>query len=227
MEGVRANARIRVEPTASQVDLLQMWLDRLNAGDDSARERLIELATDRLRILAHNMLAGDRVRRWEETDDVMQEALVQLHRSLSSLRPPTARDFLRIASFQIRRAILGMARHYFGPRGMGTHQAGPQLSLENDARPSALQETTPSQVASRHEQWLRLQHQVDQLPDELREVTELMWFHALPAVEVARVVGVSERTVRRRWQRARLRLADALHARRPVAARQGNGHDVG
>ena len=57
-------------------------LDRLRACDASARDELLNLAYHRLSRLAHKMLCGyPGVRRWEQTDDVLQNAMVRLCRA--------------------------------------------------------------------------------------------------------------------------------------------------
>ncbi len=53
--------------------VIQGWLDRLHAGDDSAREKLLASASDRLARLARKMLKGyPGVARWEQAEDVLQ-----------------------------------------------------------------------------------------------------------------------------------------------------------
>ena len=59
---------------------IQLRLDRLRAGDASARDELLTMACERLRRLARKMLRGyPGVRRWEQTDDVLQNATLRLH----------------------------------------------------------------------------------------------------------------------------------------------------
>jgi DNA-directed RNA polymerase specialized sigma24 family protein len=68
----------------------QDLLDRHREGDLSARAGLIGLARGRFVALARTMLRRHpHVRRWEETDDLLQAALVRLHRSRRS-RPNVA-----------------------------------------------------------------------------------------------------------------------------------------
>jgi DNA-directed RNA polymerase specialized sigma24 family protein len=58
----------------------------LAAGDDSARARILELCSERLRLLAHRMLNRfPAVRRWEDTDDVFQNAALRLYRCLGEV----------------------------------------------------------------------------------------------------------------------------------------------
>jgi RNA polymerase sigma-70 factor (ECF subfamily) len=56
---------------------VQGWLDRLQAGDESARKELINCACERLTRLTRKMLKNyPRLKRWEQTDDVFQNAAV-------------------------------------------------------------------------------------------------------------------------------------------------------
>lgn len=99
---------------------VQRCLDRLNAGDEAARGELINTACGRLTRLARKMLHADgRVRRWEQTDDVFQSAMVRLCRALQQTTPQTARQFFRLAALQIRRELIDLARHYYGRHGSG------------------------------------------------------------------------------------------------------------
>src|SRR5262245_64782591 len=96
--------------------ILQGWLDRLRAGDDRAREQLLESSNERLARLARKLLRDSPgVRRWEQTDDVLQNALLRLDRALKAVVPPTSRDYFRLAAAMIRRELIDLARHHFGP----------------------------------------------------------------------------------------------------------------
>ena len=61
---------------------IQGCLDRLRAGEEAARNELLQAASERLDQLARVMLNDfPRLRRWEQTDDVLQNALVRLCRA--------------------------------------------------------------------------------------------------------------------------------------------------
>ena len=104
--------------------LIQAHLDRLHAGDAGARDGLIGVACERLRRLTRRML-GDfpGVRRWEETDDVLSEAVLRLCRALEDVCPATAREFLGLAALQVRRELCDLARRFRGPEGFAAHHA--------------------------------------------------------------------------------------------------------
>ncbi len=187
-------------------------LDRLRAGDDSARDRLIALAQGRFVALARAMLRRyPHVRRWEETDDLLQAALMRLHRGLAVVRPEGVAHFDNLAATQIRRELIDLARSYHGPEGVGAnhHTDGidPGGRLARVAEGSGQPETL--------EGWASFHEAVERLPEEEREVMELLWYDGLTHAQAAESLGVATKTVQRRWASARLMIRDALHGERP------------
>ena len=99
---------------------IQRCIDRMRAGDAAAREDLLAHACDRLTRLTRKMLRDfPGVKRWEQTDDVRQNALLRLCRALEQVQPPTAGDFFRLSAALIRRELLDLARRYCGAAGRG------------------------------------------------------------------------------------------------------------
>src|SRR4051794_13333476 len=102
---------------------LRDCLERLGRGDQTATGELIAAVCERLRSLAHVMLRDyPRLRSRQETADVLQNALIRLHRALQTVAPATPRDFYRLATLQIRRELRDLVRHHFGPQGSGAHE---------------------------------------------------------------------------------------------------------
>src|SRR5690349_23491754 len=88
------------ESTTAQ---LQGLIDRLKAGDPSVRGELIARAGDRLHRLAHKMLQDYRsVKRFEETDDVLQNVRLRLLRALEAVPLASVQEFFRLAAAQLR-----------------------------------------------------------------------------------------------------------------------------
>jgi RNA polymerase sigma-70 factor (ECF subfamily) len=187
-------------------------LDRLRAGDDSARDRLIDLAQGRFVALARAMLRRyPHVRRWEETDDLLQAALMRLHRALAVVRPEDVPHFEHLAATQIRRELIDLARSYHGPEGPGanhhTDGADPDGRLARVAQGGGPPETL--------EDWAAFHEAVDRLPEDERRVMELLWYRGLTHSQAAEALGVATKTVQRRWASARLMIRDALDGERP------------
>jgi RNA polymerase sigma-70 factor (ECF subfamily) len=191
---------------------IQALLPRVRDGDPVARDALLGLAGERLRQLAHRMLQGyPRVRRWEETDDVLQNALLRLYRTLKAVPPGSVTDFLRLAALNIRRELLDLCKRHYGPLGQGAHHDTLGPGRPDAAEPAASLSLDPARLSV----WSAFHEQVEALPDEERAVVDLLWYQGLSQAEAADLLGVNERTVKRRWQSARIQLHDALQGELP------------
>jgi RNA polymerase sigma-70 factor (ECF subfamily) len=190
-------------------------LDQIRAGDDAARDELLGLAGERFRRLAHKMLHDfPRVARWEGTDDVLQNAILRLCRALRSATPESARSLFNLAALQIRRELIDLARHYQGPHGMGAHHesVAPAHERQGPRIDGPGPDTNePGQLAG----WTEFHERIEALPDEEREVFNLVWYQGLTQAEAAALIGVSERVVKWRWRAARLALHRALKGESP------------
>jgi RNA polymerase sigma-70 factor (ECF subfamily) len=62
-----------------------------------------------------------RLRRWEQTDDVYQGAMLRLYQSLNRMQFESLREFFGLAATQVRRTLIDLARHHFGPEGEARH----------------------------------------------------------------------------------------------------------
>lgn len=188
-----------------QTTLTTRLLSQAVAGDPAAVDALLRHNCDRLTALTRRML-GDfqRVRRWAETGDVLQNAMLRLLSALRDVKPATPREFLALATLQIRRELLDLARKYYGPEGMGANQdsrapadsrgPGPQEPADLSHEPSSLA------------QWSELHEHIGALPEEEREVVGLLFYQGMPQAEAAEVLGTSLRTVQRRWHTALCKL---------------------
>lgn len=184
---------------------LAQLLAALEGGDQRARQGLVEQADQRLRLLAHHMLQNfPGVGRWEQTDDVLNQALVRLHDSLASVRPESTRHFLNLAAVQVRRVLIDLARKYAGPEGLGANHHSRGATSRSTGQ--FVDTTQPADELA----WAEFHERVEALPEEEREVFGLLWYDGLSQADAARVLGVSLRTLKRRWQNARYQLVRAL-----------------
>jgi len=197
---------------------LQRCLDRLLDGDAQAREELIACAADRVSNLAQKMFRGDgRLGRWEETADIAQGALLRLWRALQDVRPASLREFFRLATVQVRREMIDLARHHFGPLGAAAFHASnpPVESGQTASAPPHGDRADLSHEPSQMAAWAEFHEHAGSLPDELGEVFDLIFYQGLSHAEAAALLGISTKTVQRRWQEGCLRLHTALGGQLP------------
>jgi RNA polymerase sigma-70 factor (ECF subfamily) len=184
-------------------------LARFRNGDPHVRDRLLRHARQRLFCHTRQMLRDfPGVRRWEQTDDVLQNSLIRLDRALSAVTPESARHFWNLAALQITRELRDLADHYQGPHG---HGANYHTDGGRDAQRAGGGEGEPASVA----EWTTFHETIQSMPEEEREVFGLIWYGGLSQKDAASVLNTSLRTVKRRWLSARLRLARALYGERP------------
>jgi RNA polymerase sigma factor (sigma-70 family) len=198
---------------------LQGCLNRLHGGETAARADLLRYSQERLRTLTQRMLARfPSVKRFEETDDVLQNVLLRISHMLDQLEVGSVRDYLRLAAANIRRELIDLARHYYGPLGIGANQAGAargspdrsdQATLDHPAADSGREALSLAD-------WTEFHERTAQLPDDEREVFDQLWYHGLTQDEAAELLDVSVSTVKRRWQAARLRLMESLGGKSPT-----------
>lgn len=188
--------------TTGDTTQLEQRLVRLEQGHTDARDALIEHTCERLRIMARTMLrASPKVRRWTETDDLLQDALVRLHRSLLAVKPTTAREFYGLAATQLRRRLIELARKHYGREGVGKNH------LTDDGE---IVKSSPSKAPEYLDEWTEFHEQIDRLTEDEREVVHLLWYEGMTQSEAAVVMGISLATLKRRWQSARLKLTQSI-----------------
>ena len=112
--------------------------------------------------------------------------------------------FFGLATTQIRRTLIDLARHHFGPQGQAA-----QHETHDDSHP--VTHDSPESLES----WASFHEAVDRLPDQEQEVFQLVWYGGLPQQEVASLLGISVPTVQRRWYRSRHHLQNALSGDHP------------
>ncbi|MGL4550776.1 MAG: RNA polymerase sigma factor [Gemmataceae bacterium] len=186
---------------------VQRCLDRLRAGDPKAREDLIAACQERVRGIVRALMARfPAVRRWEQSDDVLNEALMRLHHALDSVKVDGTRDLLALAAQNVRWILLDLARKFTGPEGFAMHHATPPPGSAHHPEPLAPGDGGTFTLAD----WAEFHEQAARLPEECREVFELRWYHGLTHAEVAGVLDISEKTAKRRWMEARQLLGERL-----------------
>jgi RNA polymerase sigma-70 factor (ECF subfamily) len=197
------------EPTTF---VIQRYLDALQEGTaaEPIIRNLLDRAVGRLRLLCATLLQRSYPRLTQpplnlETDELLGGVVAGLLRALREVRPQTVRQFFALANQHMRWQLNDLARR-----------------LDEQPRAAALAESGVAAPPGSSDSLLspdarRMLQAVEGLPEEEREAFELVRIQGLTHAEAAGVVGVSEKTVQRRLNRARLLLAEQLADLRPSA----------
>jgi len=191
-------------------------LKQLADGDLSARDRIIELIADRLHALAHRMLGRfPGVRRWEDTDDVFQNAAMRLHRALAAMQVESPRSIMALAATQLHRELIDLARRHNGPSSYAANHG-------TNVLPASAGESEPFRHIDRSpapetglDRWTLFHEAIARLPEEEREIFHLVWYLGADQKTIASLLSCSERTVKYRWRSAREAVRAALDGQPP------------
>jgi RNA polymerase sigma factor (sigma-70 family) len=195
---------------------LHGWLQRMKDGDQAARDELVRGICGRLERLARRMLKDyPAVASATDTADVLQSALMRLLRSLDGLDrdPATTREFMALAAEQVRRELLDLTRHFkSAKRGRGAK--GVPIT-EGESTDEMFEPAAKFVDEDGLELWSAFHAAVEQLPVREREVVGLVFYHGWTQPQVAELLQMSDRQVRRDWRSACLKLTEALGGRLP------------
>jgi RNA polymerase sigma-70 factor (ECF subfamily) len=192
-------------------------LDRLAAGDLTVRDEIIALCTDRLRTLAHRMLAGyPTVRRWDDTDDVFQNAAMRLYRALAQVTVASPRELMALAATQLHRELVDLARHHAGPTSYAANHGTNIVPRGRAPGQSVVHHVDRVPEADEHvDRWTLFHEAIEGLPAEQRELFHLVWHLGADQKTVALLLDCSERTVKTRWREVREAVKAALEGQSP------------
>lgn len=181
----------------------------VRAGAPYAMDVLMTRVYDELRRVAHRQLAAERTGHTFDTTGLVHETWLRL---VDQRRTQWAdrQQFFALAARMMRRVLVDYARRYDtlkrggGLRRVplevvdgGADDTGGDSSRRLDVEPAA---------ADRAEELLALDEALkllEQADARAARVVEMRYFAGLTEVEIAELLGVTERTVRRDWVRAR------------------------
>ncbi len=175
-------------------------LQRVRDGEDGARENLFAAAYPELRRLARARLRDGGTSTVLDTTSLVHESYLRFV-SAGELRAQDRRAFFAYASQVMRSVILNVVRERQAERRGGDVQ---KLTLNTQlvADIAGDEET----IVKVHEALLVL----EQASPRLAEVAQMRYFGGYSNQEIAEALEVTERTVERDWEKARIILLEAL-----------------
>lgn len=175
-------------------------LEQAQQGDQAAENRLIELVYEELRIMAHQHLRREYGALTLSTTALVNEAYVKL---VDSKNPPFRGQtyFFGAAARAMRQVIIDLAR-----RKKSQKRGAGQQPLTLDVDELAI-DACASELLELDEALKDLaQHDA-----RLANIVECRFFGGLTEQQTSDIVGVTARTVRRDWRKARAWLYTQLN----------------
>ncbi len=176
-----------MEPATVFTDLLK----ESRAGNPEALDRLVPLVYDQLRAIAHRQLRAERPEHTLGTTALVHEAYLRLV-DQTRVDWQDRSHFFALAARTMRRVLVDYARR----RGARKRRAVEHTVLEDAL---ALADQQADLVLSIDEALNRLA----QLDERQSRVVECRFFGGLTEEETAELLGVTARTVRNDWVKAR------------------------
>jgi RNA polymerase sigma factor (TIGR02999 family) len=179
---------------------ITVLLERAHAGEIAARDRLFAVAYDNLKRLAHARLRDGGRNTVLDTTALVNEAYLRFVRG-GELRAEDRRAFFAYASRVMRSVIVDSARERLAER-----RGGNAIHL-------TLTAAAAGGMAADEETILKVHEALEQLTavePRLGQVVEMRYFGGYTEQEIAEALDITERTVRRDWEKARLLLEVAL-----------------
>jgi RNA polymerase sigma-70 factor, ECF subfamily len=182
-------------PAHDVTALLNAWSE----GDLSAFERLVPIVYAELRRVARRRMQAERQADLLQTTALIHEAYIRLV-DARRVRWENRAHFFAVAAKLMRQILVDVARTR-GARKRGgdaVHVELDEAAIATPERASALVALDAALVA------------LAQVDPRKSQVVELRYFGGLSAKEAAEVLGVTEKTVMRDWQVAKLWLGREL-----------------
>jgi RNA polymerase sigma factor (TIGR02999 family) len=179
---------------------LTTLLAAARAGDAKAAGDAFSLLYDDLRRLARSRLRQHQTMTLLDTTSLVHESYLKLV-GAQSLPVEDRHHFFAYAARVMRSVIVDFARARLAERRGG------------DADHVVLDTVLSGQIAAPENDTLRVHEALqvlEQADPRLAQVVEMRYFGGLTEADIAEVLGLSERTVRRDWEKARLLLLAAM-----------------
>jgi len=185
------------DPQGSEITLiLQDW----NNGDEDAKEKLLPYVYDELKRQARILMAAERSNHTLQPTALVHEAFLRLSQQ-SGIDWRDRSHFYGIASRLMRQILVDHARLHAtakrGNRPIHFSTDDLQIPIENRAE----------SIVVLNEILLRL----EEFDEKQAKIVEMRFFGGMSNAEIAEALEISERTVGREWQSARLWLFRELN----------------
>lgn len=183
-----------------QTDPLSVLLQKAQAGDQAARDKLFAIAYDELRSQARAQLRNGGRNTFLSTTVLVHESFLRFQQA-GHLNGGDRGHFFSYAAQVMRSVIVDFARKRQAERRGGDVQ---HISLDTQVA---------GEVRASDDELMQMDEALQTLEatdSRLVRVVEMRFFVGMTEAQIAETLGVTDRTVRRDWEKAKLLLSVSL-----------------
>jgi RNA polymerase sigma factor (TIGR02999 family) len=194
-------ARVRATTAAHSMSEVTQALEAMSRGDARAAEELLSLVYAELRRIAAARMAHEAPGQTLQATALVHEAWIRLG---GDTQPPwqNRAHFFAAASEAMRRILVENARRKLRLKRGAGHE---RVELDESA----------IEAPAEDEKIVQVHEALDALAKEdpqKAEIVKLRFFVGLGHDEIAALLGLNEKTVRRHWELAKVRLFQSIKA---------------
>lgn len=178
-------------------DGLDLLLEKLRNNDKDAKNGIIVYTLDRLERISRRMFHKFPVlQESEETGDILHMLVLKLDKALAHDTPNSVSGYFALVNLNLNWILKGLARKIKASEGFVWNGMNDVLN----------QATDPYSGPVNNLDWVEFFELLEMLPQENREIFDLIWLQGLNQKQTAMILGISLRTVIRRWIKTKLEI---------------------
>jgi RNA polymerase sigma-70 factor (ECF subfamily) len=202
-------------PEENTTAAVQRYLDALAGGAPAEPiiRALLDRSVRRLQLLCTSLLHRSYPRLTRpplnlQSDELLDAVVERLLKALREVQPETVRQFFALANQHMRWELNGLVCRL--------DEQPARVELHEELVPAPLSSSSGLSSDAR-----RMLAAIEGLPEDEREVFDLVRIQGMTQAEAGHVLNVSTKTVQRRLNRAVVLLSEILSDLRPDAPQQG------
>ncbi|MFM7590527.1 MAG: sigma-70 family RNA polymerase sigma factor, partial [Isosphaeraceae bacterium] len=155
-----------------------------------------------------------RLRRWVQDDDIAQEVSLRLIRACKTTAIQDESHFIHLLLLLLNRTVIDLHRKFYGPNGWASHiKTDPKATFQQGAtQNNTTKNARDGGQPLTMEEWFDFHESIETVLNEREQMVFMMIFFAkYTEKEVAALLDCSDRTVRRDWRDAKMKMQNRIN----------------
>lgn len=183
-------------------DGIDLLLEKLRNNDKDAKNAIIVQTLNRLERISRRMFHKfPSLQQSEETGDILHMLVLKLDKALSHVTPDSVAGYFALVNLNLNWILKELARK---TKVSGVLKSTGMNDILNGV-------SDPYSGPKSNLEWVDFFEILEKLSQENREVFDLIWLQGLDQKQAAKVLGISLRTLIRRWIKSKLEIRKLIN----------------